>query len=125
MKISIQDPCPVRTNTKVHDAIRFLLQKMNITVIEAKNIRTNSSCCGDSLYPSAPIEKIHEKMIERAESMPCEDVCVYCVSCIKSMHIGGKKPRYILDLLFNESTDPQVYDTVEWHDALNVYIKAH
>jgi len=41
------------------------------------------------------------------------------------MHIGGKKPRYILDLLFEEQSDPQVYDTVKWHDMLNEWIKEH
>jgi len=31
------------------------------------------------------------------------------------MHIGGKNPRYILDLLFKELSDPQEYDTVKLH----------
>jgi hypothetical protein len=64
-------------------------------------------------------------MKKRADSMPCQEVCVYCVSCIKSMHIGGKKPRYILDLLFNQQTNVQVYDTVEWHEMLQKFIDTH
>ncbi|MCP3901102.1 MAG: hypothetical protein GY707_15465 [Desulfobacteraceae bacterium] len=64
-------------------------------------------------------------MKKGADSMSCEDVCVYCVSCIKSMHIGGKTPRYLVDLLMNESTDPQVYDTVKWHEELQEYIDNH
>lgn len=37
--------------------------------------------------------------------MPCEEVVVYCASCITSMSVGGKRPRYLLDLLFGEDTD--------------------
>ena len=123
--MTIHDPCPVRDNGKVHDAIRTLLGKMNIKIIEAENTRANSICCGDSFYPKLSVDEIHSKMKERAGSMPCQDVCVYCVSCIKAMHIGGKKPRYILDLLFNESTEAQVFDTVEWHEMLQKFIDAH
>jgi Fe-S oxidoreductase len=123
--MTVHDACPVRTKSQVHNAIRALLKKMNITIIEAANNGTHSICCGDSFYPALPLDEIHEKMKTRAASMPCEDVCVYCVSCVKSMHIGGKKPRYILDLLFNESTDPQIYDTVKWHDMVQAYIDTH
>lgn len=57
--------------------------------------------------------------------MPWEDVCVYCVSCIKAMHVGGKSPRHLVDLLMNEATDPQTYDTVKWYEKLKVYIDCH
>jgi hypothetical protein len=98
---------------------------MNIEVIEAANNRANSICCGDSFYPALSLDEIHGKMKKRAETMPCEDVCVYCVSCVKAMHIGGKKPRYILDLLFTEPTEARIYDTVKWHDMIEAYSDAH
>ena len=121
LKISVHDACPIREKTQVHKAVRSLLEKMNIEIIEPELYGSNSVCCGDSFYPNLPIEEIHQKMRERAESMPCEDVCVYCVSCVKSMYIGGKKPRYLIDLLMNETTDQQVYDTVKWHQQLEEY----
>ena len=43
-------------------------------------------------------------MRKRAEEMPVDDVVVYCVSCIKAMQIGGRQPRYMVDLLFGGST---------------------
>jgi Fe-S oxidoreductase len=125
MKMTIHDACPIRSKPQVHKAIRILLQRMNIEIVEAERHGIHSMCCGDDLYPSLPIKEVHEKMIKRAQSMPCNDVCVYCVSCIKSMYIGGKKPRYILDLLFGEETEPQVYNTVEWHKQLQEYIDRH
>jgi len=124
-KMSIHDACPVREKPQVHSTVRSLLNKMNIEVIETENHGVKSVCCGDDLYPSLPIERVREKMKSRADSMPCENVVVYCVSCIKSMYIGGKIPRHLLDLLFNESTSPDIYDTVEWHNQLQAYIDEH
>jgi hypothetical protein len=71
------------------------------------------------------VEQVKEKMKERAGEMPREDVVVYCVSCIKSMHIGGKRPRYIVDLLFGEDTLPGEFEPDAWHGMLKEYIEAH
>jgi Fe-S oxidoreductase len=121
-KITIQDACPIRTKNQIHDAIRTLLKKMNFEIVEVKANRTNSICCGDSFYPQLSINEVHKMMKKRADSLPCQEVCVYCVSCIKSMHIGGKKPRYILDLLFSQQTDIQTHDIIEWHETLQKFI---
>ncbi len=125
LKLSVQDACPIREKPQVHNAVRSLLRKMNIQVVEAEFYGTRSICCGDDLYQKVPLEKVHEHMKMRAESMPCNDVCVYCVSCIKSMHNGGKTPRHLIDLLMNETTEPQIYDTVKWHEQLQDYIDKH
>jgi Fe-S oxidoreductase len=89
-KISIHDPCPVRERPEVHRAVRNLLKKMNFEIIEARLIGKQSICCGDDFYQKIPINEVHKRMKFRADSMPCEDVCVYCVSCIKAIYIGGK-----------------------------------
>jgi hypothetical protein len=41
------------------------------------------------------------------------------------MYIDGKSPRHLMDLLMNESTEPQIYDTVHWHEQLQNYIDKH
>ena len=125
LKLSVHDACPVREKPQVHKAVRNLLKKMNVEVVETKFSGTNSICCGDDLYPKLPIETVHQKMKERADSMPCDEVCVYCVSCIKSMYIGGKTPRHLMDLIMGEITEPQIYDTVQWHQQLQEYIEKH
>ncbi len=125
LKMSVHDACPVREKSQVHQAVRNLLGKMNIEVVEPEFHGTRSICCGDDFYPRLPVEQVHQQMKKRADSMPCNEVCVYCVSCIKSMHIGGKSPRHLLDLLMGETTEPQIYDTVQWHKQLQDYIDAH
>lgn len=123
--VSIQDPCPIRHKSQVHQAVRKLLAKMNIKVIENENSQTKSICCGDSSYGKIPNEKIEQAMKTRAQSMPCDEVVVYCISCRNSMIIGGKKPRYLLDLLFNEPTLSHKIDLDLWHQEINEFIKEH
>ena len=64
-------------------------------------------------------------MKKRTSEMPVNDVVVYCVSCTKSVFIGGKQPHYLIDLLFNESTIPKNLDPDNWHKELDVYIEKH
>ncbi len=125
LKMSLHDPCPVRNRPQVHNSVRSLLEKMNIEVIEPKSNGAKTVCCGDDFYPKLSLDKVHKMMKKRADSMPCEEVCVYCVSCIKSLHIGGKTPRHLIDLLMGEPTDPQEYNTVKWHEQLQEYIDNH
>lgn len=123
--VSVHDSCSYRPKPQVHAAVRNILRKMNIEIIECKYNGTKSICCGDNLYPRVPIEKVTEFQKKRASQMPCQDVVVYCVSCIKSMAIGGKTPHHMVDLLLNEETDPQETRIDVYHDELNKYIAAH
>jgi len=125
IEMAIHDACPTRNRIEVHTSIRRLLERMNIKIVEPKHTGANSICCGDSFYGILPLDKQKEMMKKRAMEMPCEDVVVYCVSCIKSMHIGGKKPRYILDLLFAENTEIGIFEPEEWHKVLQEYIDNH
>lgn len=125
MRMSILDACPTRDQELVHKAVRTLLKKMNIELVEPKNTGTKSICCGDSLYGAVPVDKVKEQMAKRAGEMPEEDVAVYCVSCIKSMHIGGKRPRHLVDLLLGQETVPGNFEPDQWHQELDEYIEKH
>jgi Fe-S oxidoreductase len=124
-RMAVHDACPTRTEKRVHDAVRTLLSRMNIEVTEPEHTREKAVCCGDSFYGVLPADEVKERMKIRAGQMPCEDVAVYCVSCIKAMHIGGKRPRYLVDLLFGEETDIGTFEPDEWHKELKAYIEAH
>lgn len=124
-RMTILDACPTREKGKVQDAIRVLLQNMNIALVEPGNTRTKSSCCGDSFYGVIPIEKVKAQMVKRSSEMPLEDVVVYCVSCVKSMAIGGKNPHYLVDLLFGDETLPCTTEPEAWHEELDRYIEKH
>jgi hypothetical protein len=98
---------------------------MNISVVEPERTRTRGTCCGDTFYGSLPVGEVKQRMRTRAAEMPVEDVVVYCVSCSKAMHIGGKQPRYIVDLLFAEETAPGTFEPDEWHAEIDTFIASH
>ncbi|MCW4014468.1 MAG: (Fe-S)-binding protein [Candidatus Bathyarchaeota archaeon] len=123
--MTVLDACPTRNQSQVHEAVRKLLKRMNINVVEPEKTRTYGTCCGDSYYSVLPVDEVKEKMRERADEMPVEDVVVYCVSCSKSMYIGGKKPRYLVDLLFGEDTIPKTFEPDEWHRDIDAYSLEH
>lgn len=123
--MTILDACPTRTQTQVHQAIRTLLRRMNIQLIEPAKTGTNGTCCGDSFWGTISPDQVKTKMIERAGEMPLNHVVVYCVSCAKSIYIGGKTPHYLLDLLFAEETPPKTYEPNDWHHELEEFIEKH
>ncbi|MEI7663070.1 MAG: (Fe-S)-binding protein [Bacteroidota bacterium] len=125
MEMSIIDACPTRGEEKVRGAIRTLLGRMNIRLVEPVNTGAGATCCGDSFYGLIPVEKVKELMIRRTSEMPADDVVVYCVSCIKSVHIGGKRPHYLIDLLFSDETLPKTFEPGDWHKELSEYMELH
>ena len=124
-KMTILDACPTRSQERVHVAVRNLIGKMAISLVEPQKTKTESTCCGDIFFGNIPTDQVVEQMKKRANEMPVEDVIVYCVSCSKSMLVGGKRPRYLVDLLFGEETIPQSYEPDRWHQELDEFIAGH
>ena len=124
-QMTILDACPTRDQPRIHDAVRKLAERMNITVIEPERTREQSTCCGDTFYDALPVEEVLSQMKAKAASMPAGDVIVYCVSCSKSMFNGGKNSRYLIDLLFADETVPATCDPVAWHKELDEFIATH
>lgn len=122
VKVSIQDSCSYRPKPQVHAAVRSLLKKMGIEIEEAKCHGTSSICCGDNFYPKLPIQKVNELQEGRAQQMPCDDVVVYCVSCIKSMTIGSKCAHHLMDLVLNQPTFAGKTRLDVYHNGLWEYI---
>ena len=102
-----------------------LAERLHEVLVEPKNTRNKSTCCGDSFYGSIPTAQVVEQMKKKASQMPVEEVLVYCVSCARSMFIGGKRPRYLIDLLFKEETIPKTIDPDRWHQELDAFIESH
>jgi hypothetical protein len=125
LKMSIIDACPTRDQDRIHRSVRVLAERMNISIIEPEKTKRNSTCCGDTFFGKMPTEQVIDLMKAKADEMPVDDVLVYCVSCSKSMFVGGKRPRYLVDLLFTEDTVPKTYDPDQWHKELDAFIENH
>jgi Fe-S oxidoreductase len=124
-EMTILDACPTRDQKRVQNAIRTVIEHMNISLVEPRKTRSKSTCCGDSAYGNIPTAKVTAKMGKKAAEMPAEDVIVYCVSCAKAMFVGGRRPRYLVDLVFKEETIPQTTDPDLWHKQLDAFIASH
>ena len=125
MKMSIQDTCSAKSHPDYLEAVRKLLVRMNITLVEPEKSGRRAKCCGQVFYGKLETCKVEEKMKARADEMPCNDVVVYCASCIMSMTVGGKRPRYLLDLLFNEPTDMTGIGADTWNRTLREFRNSH
>lgn len=125
LTVSIHDSCGYRHKPQVHKAVRSLLRKMNIAIEESEFSGTESICCGDNFYGSVPNEQVESRIRIRAEQFPQDDVVVYCIGCIRAMESGGKRPRYLPDLLFGRDTESMPDTLDEYHSKLKGYIEAH
>ena len=124
-RMSIQDTCSGRTDDLYLNAIRKLLKRMNITIVEAEKSGIKGKCCGQVLYGKSPLEKVEAFMKKRALEMPEEDVVVYCASCIQGISLGKKRARFIIDLLFNEPTTADPFGIVSWNNRLSDFRKTY
>jgi Fe-S oxidoreductase len=124
-RMSIIDACPTREKDSVQNALRDLLLKMNIRLVEPKNTKRESTCCGDLYYGALPTAKVKDLMIEKSSEMPVFDIVVHCVSCIIAVFNGHKNPKYMADLLFKEETVVKTFDLDEWHEKLTDFIDKH
>ena len=125
ISMSIQDTCSGRTDDLYLNAIRKLLKRMNINIVEAEKSGKRGKCCGQTLYGKATQEKVETFMKNRAQEMPEENVVVYCASCIQGISLGNKKARFIIDLLFNETTEPDHSGIISWNNRLGDFRKTH
>lgn len=125
LTVSVHDSCSYRERPAEQQALRSILSKMHIQIIESPFSGAKAVCCGDSAYGKVSMETLYDLQRKRANQMPCDLVAVQCVTCIKSMAIGGKTPCYVPELLCNCQTTPGDLDMVAYHQALQVYIDNH
>lgn len=106
-QITIHDPCTARNNVKDHDAVRSIMNKMGISVVEFDNSRTKTLCCGKinmtmALNPEKGI-RILEKRVSQCKT---DKIASYCASCVHSFGMAGKQGFYISELLLKKKNSP-------------------
>jgi hypothetical protein len=123
-KITVQDCWRSFDNRAEQDAVRLLLQKMNIDVVETEENYGRTQFCGISTYMPAPsrnlklapkrfVENARGKFIPRTEDeqkklmeeycekITTEKVASYCHYCVKGLRLGGKNAVHLGELLFD------------------------
>ncbi|MGL5314490.1 MAG: heterodisulfide reductase-related iron-sulfur binding cluster, partial [Peptostreptococcaceae bacterium] len=103
MSFTLHDPCPMRSETKVHNDVREILNSLGLKIEEFEKNRKNSECCGSGGMVRVTKPNIsYVQTFRRANNAKTDTVISYCESCCESMLIANKKTLHILDFLFNE-----------------------
>lgn len=101
--MAIHDSCSVRKEVNIHSSIRCILDDLGINIIEFKNNRESTVCCGAGGMVGVTNREIALKQMKsRGYETECDNIVCYCESCCESLLNSGKNVLHILDLLFNE-----------------------
>lgn len=106
LRVALYDPCPVRDENGLHDAVRSLLAVRGAQIQEFATNRSHAVCCGSkNMALLRNREKALECMRQRVSQSPCEGITSYCQSCVDSMRLGGGTSCHVLELLFATADD--------------------
>lgn len=96
----LHDPCASRNNLVDHQAIRRILEKLGIEIIEFENNREKTLCCGKANMAMTLNPELGNKMLlKRVSQCKEEKVVSYCASCVESFDRGNKTGLHIAQLL--------------------------
>ena len=123
IKVTVQDCWRSADRSREQDAVRLLLEKMNIEYIEAAQNHGETEFCGASLYRPQPprnpklapkhyaeravgkfiphtVEEQEEIMREYCRQFTTDKVLCYCHYCLEGLLMGGVEGIHIAHLLF-------------------------
>lgn len=101
MVFTIHDSCPTRYDKAIQDGIRWLMNEMGYQVLEGESSREHTRCCGAGGMVGDGNPKVKEEAVRmRLDSLPTDNIVVYCGTCRSTLASGGGKVWHILDLLF-------------------------
>lgn len=123
--MAVQDCWRSNDNHAEQDAVRALLRKMHINVVELPENHEKTDFCGYSLYQPQParnaklapkryVENAAGKFLSHTDAekrqlmedycriIPTEQVVAYCHYCVDGLKLGGKHAIHLAELLFPE-----------------------
>jgi uncharacterized membrane protein YdjX (TVP38/TMEM64 family)/Fe-S oxidoreductase len=98
--ITIHDPCAVRFETSIHDAVRQLIEKTGLAVEEMAHHGKKTLCCGEGGSAGFVAPELANNWCSlRKEEARGHRMITYCAGC--SNFLGQATPTaHLLDLLF-------------------------
>ena len=121
--ITIQDCWRQKENFAEQEAVREILRRMNVEIVEMPENRAQTKFCGYSLYQPQPPrnpklapkrflhgagglfrehtpEQKKSLMEEHCAQITTKKVIAYCHYCIRGLKLGGKTAFHLAELLF-------------------------
>ncbi len=124
-KMTLQDCWRCYDSRAEQDAVRKILKKMNVDIVELEENYEKTRFCGTSVHiplvkengmyaPKRFIEDAEgmfipktseeqkELMVKHCELITTDKVVCYCVPCTKGIRIGGKQGIHLMDLMLGK-----------------------
>lgn len=117
LTVKVQDCWRDREHPEIFTAVRNVLQKMHVSVMEMNENRARSHFCGNlhfeprtersrkllEPYREKPLYELPEDvqralMQDQVETLPCELAVTYCNRCKAGILMGGGKAVHLLEL---------------------------
>ena len=95
-EMTIHDACHARgrNSSEMQESVRKLCSKMNISLIEPSLTKDETPCCGGC---AKSIETRKRMAFNRCESLPLDDVVLYCTGCVRSFSVTKAVPHHLLE----------------------------
>ena len=117
LTVTVQDCWRDRAHPEIFSAVRNVLRKMNVAIVEMAENRENSHFCGNlhfesssrelaeqlQAYGEKPLYQLPEEvqrlaMEEQVKKLPREFTVTYCNRCKAGILLGGGKAVHLLEL---------------------------
>lgn len=115
---SVQDSCPTKEVTEIHQAVRFLLEQLGYQVASNRLSGKNTLCCGMGGMCGVSNPDLAKDFAEkRVQDFKTDHIVTYCASCTSAMILGGGQAWHLLDLIFGDVVHQS--DKSETHPLAN------
>lgn len=101
VQVTVHDPCPLRDQAGVHQAVRSLLKSRGVLVREMKNNGDQTLCCGEGGAVGFKNPALAETWIEKRRVQAQGDLIVtYCAGCVGFLN-RAVPTSHLGDVLFD------------------------
>ncbi len=98
--LAVHDACTTRHETRLHESVRRVLQKLGHQVVELQYGRDATQCCGYGGLMSFANPELAKEVRQRRVKESDADYLAYCAMCRDNFAREGKRVFHLLDLLF-------------------------
>ena len=101
-RVTVHDPCPLRDHQDVQQAVRTILPRFGLKVLEMRHSRKHTICCGEGGSVSHVNPEMAGKWGEMRKIEAGNDLVItYCAGCAGFLAKAGIKVVHLGDLLLN------------------------
>jgi Fe-S oxidoreductase len=114
--LAIHDPCTSRDTPGVQEAVRRLVDRLDVTIEELDLGRERTECCGFGGLMENANPDLAKKVTETRSRRSDSDYLTYCAMCRDALAGVGKRTVHLLDLMFPDAdvVDPAVRPRTGW-----------